>query len=141
MIPKHVLVGYDGSAFADAAFEDALDLASVSQAGLSVVSVATPPEPPGEVETAAVLEAATRRDEFLLAGLTRRAEERGVALNARVLVGHPADQILKSAVTLGADLIVVGHRGHSAIRDWMFGSISRRIVAHAPCSVLVARPR
>jgi nucleotide-binding universal stress UspA family protein len=34
---------------------------------------------------------------------------------------------------------VVGHRGHSRIREWLFGSTSRRVVAHAACSVLVAR--
>jgi nucleotide-binding universal stress UspA family protein len=122
-------VGYDGSRFADVAFEDALDFAAVAGARLSVVSVATPPEPPGEVETTAVLEAATRQHETHFADLTRRAEERGVPVDARVAVDHPAD------------LIVVGHRGRSAIRDWVFGSISRRIVAHAPCSVLVVRPR
>lgn len=141
MIPTHVLVGYDGSRFADVAFEDALDLAAVAGARLSVVSVAIPPEPPGEVETTAVLDEATRQYEAHFADLRRRAEERGVAVDARVAIGHPADQILKAAVNLGADLIVVGHRGRSAIRDWVFGSISRRIVAHAPCSVLVVRPR
>lgn len=141
MIPTHILVGYDGSRYAETAFEDALDLAASTGARLSVVSVASPPEPPGEVETAAVLEAATRQYEALFHSLHRRAEERGVTLHTRVAVGHPADQIIKTAVAQNADLIVVGHRGRSAIKEWVFGSISRRIVAHAPCSVLVARPR
>jgi hypothetical protein len=48
---------------------------------------------------------------------------------------------LDGVATLGADLIVVGYRGRSPIRDLVFGSISRRIVAHAPCSMLVVRPR
>ena len=141
MIPKHILVGYDGSPYAETAFEDAVDLAAAAGATLSVVSVASPPEPPDEVETAAVLEAATRHYETLFDDLRRRADERGVTLQTRVVVGHPADQIIKTAVARGADLIVVGHRGRSAIKEWVFGSISRRIVAHAPCSVLVARPR
>ena len=141
MIPKHILLGYDGSPDAEAAFEDALDLAAVAGARLSAVSVATPPEPPGEVETAAVIDAATQHFEALFHTLHRRADERHVSLETRVAVGHPADQILKAAVSTGADLIVVGHRGRSAIRDWVFGSTSRRIVAHAPCSVLVVRSR
>lgn len=141
MIPTHILIGHDGSRYADAAFEDALDLAALAGARLSIVSVASPPEPPTEVEAEAAIETATRHYEKLFGNLRRRAEERGVRLEAEVLVGHPADQILKVAATRGADLIVVGHRGRSAIREWLWGSTSRRIVAHANCSVLVARGR
>jgi nucleotide-binding universal stress UspA family protein len=36
-------------------------------------------------------------------------------------------------------LIVVGHRGRSRISQWVCGSVSKRIVNHALCSVLVAR--
>lgn len=141
MIPTHILVGHDGSAHADAAFEDALDLAALAHARLSVVSVASPPEPADEVETQAAVEAATRHYEDLFVNLRRRAEERGVALAADVLVGHPADQVLKAAASRHADLIVVGHRGRSAIREWISGSTSRRIVTHAVCPVLVVRAR
>lgn len=141
MIATHVLVGHDGSRDAETAFEDALDLAALSGARLSVVSVASPPEPPTEVETQAAIEAATSQYEALFARLRRRAEERGVTLRSHVLVGHPADQILKAAAAHGADLIVVGHRGRSVVREWVSGSTSRRVVSHAQCPVLVVRAR
>jgi nucleotide-binding universal stress UspA family protein len=141
MIPTHILVGYDGSPHADAAFEDALDLAALARARLSVLSVASPPEPPTEVETEAAVEAATRQYEELFTNLRRRADEHGVHLETHVGVGHPADQVLKAAAARGADLIVVGHRGRSLIREWITGSTSRRIVEHANCSVLVVRTR
>jgi Kef-type K+ transport system membrane component KefB len=79
--------------------------------------------------------------EQLFASLRRQAQERNVNLQTHVLVGHPADQILKPAQKYGADLIVVGHRGRSAIREWVSGSTSRRVVAHASCQVLVVRAR
>jgi nucleotide-binding universal stress UspA family protein len=141
MIATHILVGHDGSRDADTAFEDALDLAALARARLSVVSVASPPEPPTEVETQAVIESATRHYEDLFENLRRQAQERHVELETRVLVGHPADQILKAAAAHSADLIVVGHRGRSAIREWVSGSTSRRIVTHANCPVLVVRVR
>jgi len=141
MIPKRILVGHDGSKGADEAFETALDFAALCGARLQVVLVATPPEPPTRVETEAVLEAATQHYEEVFEGLRRRAQERGVGVESRILVGHAADQILRLAADTGADLIVVGHRGRSAMREWLFGSTSRRVVAHAPCSVLVARAR
>jgi nucleotide-binding universal stress UspA family protein len=105
-----------------------------SRARLSVVSVASPPEPPTEVETQAAIEAATGHYEKLFESLRRRAQERQVELRTHVLVGHPADQILTAAAQ-GVDLIVVGHRGRSAIREWVSGSTSRRIVTHARCSL------
>ena len=141
MTPKRILVGHDGSQDADDAFEAALDFAALCGARLQVVSVATPPEPPTRVETEAVLDAATRHYEEVFGGLRRRSEERGVEMETRVLVGHAAEQILRLAADTRADLIVVGHRGRSAIREWLFGSTSRRVVAHAPCSVLVVRRR
>ena len=141
MIATHVLVGHDGSRDAETAFEDALDLAALARAQLSVVSVASPPEPPTEVETQAVIEAATAHYEKLFESLRRQAQERHVELRTHALVGHPADQILKTAAAQRADLIVVGHRGRSAIREWVSGSTSRRVVSHATCPVLVVRAR
>jgi nucleotide-binding universal stress UspA family protein len=141
MIATHILVGHDGSGDAETAFEDALDLAALARARLSVVSVASPPEPPTEVETQAAIESATAHYEKLFESLRRQAQERKVELHAHVLVGHAADQILKWASQHGVDLIVVGHRGRSAIAEWVSGSTSRRVVAHAKGPVLVVRPR
>jgi len=139
MIPTRILIGHDGSKDADVAFETAVDFAALSGARLQVVSVATPPEPPTRVETEAVIEAATQHYEEMFEGLRGRAKERGLDLESRVLVGHAAEQILRLAADTGADLIVVGHRGRSAIQEWLFGSTSRRVVSYAPCSVLVVR--
>ena len=141
MIATHILVGHDGSRDAETAFEDALDLAALARARLSVVSVASPPEPPTEVETQAAIESATAHYEKLFESLRRQAQERKVELRTHVLVGHPADQILKWASQHGVDLIVVGHRGRSAISEWVSGSTSRRVVAHAKGPVLVVRVR
>jgi nucleotide-binding universal stress UspA family protein len=141
MTPKRILVAFDGSKDADNAFEAALDFAVLCEARLQVVSVATPPEPPTRVETEAALDAATRHYEELFVGMQRRAQARGIDLETRVLVGHAAEQILRLAADTGADLIVVGHRGRSAIREWLFGSTSRRVVSHALCSVLVVRQK
>jgi nucleotide-binding universal stress UspA family protein len=38
-------------------------------------------------------------------------------------------------------MIVVGHSGRSAIRDWASGSTSRRVFTRAMCPVLVGRAR
>ena len=54
--------------------------------------------------------------------------------------GDLADEILRAAREEGFDLIVVGHRGLSPLKAFLLGSVSNRVVSHAPCSVLVVRP-
>jgi nucleotide-binding universal stress UspA family protein len=51
-----------------------------------------------------------------------------------------AAEILKVADELGTDLIVLGHKGKSAIARFLLGSVSNRVVHHAKCSVWMVRP-
>jgi len=51
----------------------------------------------------------------------------------------PVEGILHEAERFQADVIVVGWRGHGAIRRLLMGSVSRGVVRGAKCAVLVAR--
>jgi nucleotide-binding universal stress UspA family protein len=70
-----------------------------------------------------------------------RAEQRLRAgpVEVQVRYGAPAEQIIATAQEIGADLIVVGSANHSALGRLFLGSVSSRVLSHAPCSVLVAR--
>jgi len=59
-----------------------------------------------------------------------------------MIVGVPYNEIVKLAEE-DADyqLIIVGHRGMKNLERFFIGSVAAKIVAHAPCSVLVYRPR
>ena len=84
---------------------------------------------------------ATGRDDKLFERLRRQARERNVNLQTHVPVGHPADIILKSLEKCGADRTVVRHRGRRAIREWVSGSASRRVVAYVNWPVFIVRAR
>lgn len=53
--------------------------------------------------------------------------------------GYVPETILKNAEKFGVDLMAMGSRGLSNIQAFLLGSVSRRVVAHAPCSVLVVK--
>jgi nucleotide-binding universal stress UspA family protein len=56
-----------------------------------------------------------------------------------MLRGDPAGEIVAHADTIGADLIIVGSRGHGAIASALLGSVSRGVLHEARRPVLVVR--
>ncbi len=134
-----ILCAYDGSAAAEKAFDYAVSLSAALGAQLHVLAVAQPPEPPEDVETEALLESAQERFERQFANLRENAAAKSVTPQFEVSVGHPAEQILYHADSLGADHIVLGHRGKNAFQRWLMGSVSKRIISYATCSVTVVR--
>lgn len=132
---KHILVAYDGSESARRAFEQALDLAGRYGAQLTVLAVARPPEFGSEVETEAVMENSLQYYRQLLEALKAQAP----AARYEVAVGHPAVKITTFAEANGIDLIVLGHRGKTVFERWLIGSVAKKVMSYAPCSVLVVR--
>ena len=52
--------------------------------------------------------------------------------------GDPTTQLIEAADRHRAELIVVGHRGHSELAGLIVGSVASRLVHHSPVGVLVA---
>lgn len=62
-------------------------------------------------------------------------------MSLTVLPGIPYEQIVKFAEENDADVIMIGHRGLSNLKRFFLGSVAAKVVAHAPCSVYVHRPK
>ena len=52
-------------------------------------------------------------------------------------IGGPAHVLADAAETAGADLIVVGSRGHSPLAQYLLGSVPLRLLHLARCPVIV----
>ena len=63
--------------------------------------------------------------------------ERGLSAEPSVRDGEPGPAIVEEAKEWGADLIVIGSRGHTGLRRMLTGSVSQYVVDHAPCPVEV----
>jgi nucleotide-binding universal stress UspA family protein len=138
---KRILLAYDGSAASDQAFAFALDLARRYQAELHVLAVARPPEFADDVEAEAVIEHSRRHYDKVLGKLRPALAKETLQSQMHVVVGHPAEQIVRYAEGHGIDHIVVGHRGHSRFDRWLIGSVARQVMAYAHCGVTVVRQR
>lgn len=136
---KRILVAYDGSPFANRAFEAGLEMARLYKADLLVLSVVQMPEPAMSFEAADLLDEASVHYEKDFAALNAAARSAGVAFETRIVVGHISDQIVQRAADERADIIVMGHRGKSLIQRWLLGSVSKRVISYAHCSVLIVR--
>ena len=84
-----------------------------------------------EVELAAVdALARSSADRLAAAGLTTEIDVRH---------GDPAHEIIRAATDWKADLIVMGTRGRTGLERLLLGSVARKVLQHAPCSVLIER--
>lgn len=138
---QRILVPVDGSSDSLRGLETAVGLARRIGATLTILEVIEPFGPlPGYYEAPPEGEA---RVPWLAAQRFEKAhellDETNVEWKRRVEEGIPADRICDVAEEEGADLIVMGCRGISAFSRFLIGSVSDRVVHHAPCSVLVVR--
>ncbi len=68
-----------------------------------------------------------------------RTEHPELVFDASLVEGHPVPNLIEASK--GADLLVVGCRGHSEFVGMLLGSVSENCAMNAHCPVLVYRPR
>jgi nucleotide-binding universal stress UspA family protein len=68
-----------------------------------------------------------------------RLARTGRAVQIEVREGDAAAEIVTAAGELKTDLVVIGTRGHTGLTRMILGSVARKVLTHAPCSVLVVR--
>jgi nucleotide-binding universal stress UspA family protein len=141
-----IVVGTDGSETAGEAVRQAVDLAKLAGATLSIVSAYAPvPErkvkdqqrdAPADVQ----YELGPREDvNLILDAAAADARQEGIEVQTHPLEGDPAEAILNVAEETKANLIVVGNKGMTGARRFLLGSVPNNISHHAPCSVMVVR--
>lgn len=141
---KNILVGVDGSKPSIDASHFAMGLAEQMSAQLTFLFVIETPQviPVGPLSGYVTTSSARSQEDVKKAEaiVEEIAKERpGLKVSTRVELGQPVETICEVAKSLGADLVVVGARGHNAAQRFLMGSVSDRVVHHAPCPVLVVR--
>jgi nucleotide-binding universal stress UspA family protein len=140
-----IVVGVDGSSSSLEALRWAVRAARIAGGSVDAVTAWEYPAgvggfgwSPGAAFESGADMASTASDTLRTAvGAVMGQEEGGVTIRSHVREGYPARVLMDMAD--GADLLVVGCRGHGGFAGLLLGSVSAHCVHHAPCSVLVIR--
>lgn len=87
------------------------------------------------------LEKARKHAPELAGAAVARLVRPGLTVTSEIREGAPKVLIVEEAERWGADLIVLGTRGHGPAGRFLLGSVAHAVVLHAPCSVEVVRAR
>ncbi|MDH3296068.1 MAG: universal stress protein [Acidimicrobiia bacterium] len=140
-----IVVGTDGSEHGRRAVEAAVKIAAGNpEAELHVVMAYHPMTAQELAQTVAMLPDDYRNvlhahypaeDTLERARMTAQAD--GVTAHLHEVDEDPTDALVGLAENIDADLLVVGSRGEGLAKRVMHGSVSTKVLHHAPCSVLV----
>ena len=144
--PRRILLPVDGSKYS---LEAARMLGRLIDAGGAEISLLHAQKP----ETFAVgglwidpdakhrREIRRRREaELVFDTVNAPLAQQGLAVRRQLTVeGDPADEILRFADEIGADLIVMGSHGRTGVLRVLMGSVSRKVLDRAKCPVLIVR--
>jgi nucleotide-binding universal stress UspA family protein len=145
IFPTRILLATDGSEQADLAALRAVELTESTDSELHVVHVGVLPtfleSYPGTLGYYGKLyNQIEEESRQLLRELSWRVKVvGGTVAGSHIRMGVVDLEVVALAKELGADLIVMGCRGHGGIRRALEGSISDAVIRHAPCPVLVVR--
>ncbi len=134
---EKILLSTDGSEYSEGAVREAIRLAKQCSSRLTAVSVI---ETNPEFATIApqITEKMEQSAREQLSAVQARARKEGVDCNIVVRGGEDSyKDIVDEAVKNKSDMIVMGRRGRTGLKRLMMGSVTARVIGHAPCNVLV----
>lgn len=155
-----ILVAIDQSNLCEAVFSQALNLAELNKARLMLLhcinseiigeSTITMPLEMGlysPMVNAAyenqnnIMQQRLEESKAMLRRYCETATSRGITTEFDYKIGDPGQYLCQVARNWGADLIVLGRRGHKGLTEVFLGSVSNYVLHHAHCSVLVVQEK
>jgi len=153
---KNILVAVDGSEHSKKALNYALELAEKFDGKITLIHVyssvvplvpagmdtLSPPAPTPSVSitvAAKIAEKAKQMGKQILDEAERVVKERGVPVEKVLREGDTVGEIVATAREGKFDLIVMGHRGLSKLKELFLGAVSEGVSHKAPCPVMVVK--
>ncbi len=134
---ENLLLSTDGSEFSEGAVREAIGLAKTCSSRLVALSVV---ETNPEYETMApkLVESEIEKARVQLETVRDRARNENVECETVVRQGEDSYRfIIEEARKSRAEMIILGRRGRTGLKRLMMGSVTAKVIGHAPCNVLV----
>lgn len=138
---NNILLAVDGSDHALNAARVAAQLAHSMNSAELRIAVVYDSIPPllGDPDFQVILNARLDETEKILQSAVKTVGEVPSTVSTETIAGDPAEAIIRIADTRKCDLIVMGSRGLGRLAGLVLGSVSQKVVSHAPCPVLIVR--
>ncbi|MGE4441381.1 MAG: universal stress protein [Desulfomicrobium sp.] len=137
-----ILAALDQSNYATLVLKKAVEIAEKEGAELTALTISNAPFTNlylGEL-SGQFLDKIRKSLEESVQRIKEQAKAAKAAVNVVVQESpSPADAIVEYAEKNGIDLIVIGNKGAGAVERFLIGSVSSKVVSHAPCSVMVVK--
>lgn len=142
MSKRAIVVPLDGSELAERALPYAAEFAKALGARLLLVTVWEGADETLELVLKGVAEelfsTAEKKFEEYLFGVAKRIKD--VPVDAEVLAGHPADEIVRLVEERDVEMLVLSSHGRSGLGRFWFGSVGSRLIRRAGVPRLVIGP-
>lgn len=144
MVFKNILVPYDGSTYANRAFNKALDISKQHDSKLRVVACLDVANLGGwyidKRINKDIMKKAKNLTEKLFSKLNDIAKKNSVPLESKIIESkNTVKSILSFAESKKIDLIVMGSSGRGGFDKMLLGSVSNGVMQKAKCSVLIVK--
>ncbi len=136
---KKILIAVDSSEFSMTAAKKGMELAHRLKAKVALLFVVDISKAKGNIEAGLLPETALLilKKEALQTLDTLATMYNGNEILKFMPEGHPSDDIIKSAETYEADLIVIGTHGRTGLQHLLMGSVAENVVRHSKIPVMV----
>lgn len=148
---KKILIPIDGSAESKKAAEEAVAMAKVYGADITFLTIV---EVQNDMAYADLGVMATgeyvdirdnlikykkEHDEKMLDAVIASLDLSGLNTDKKVVLGYAHPDIVDQAKSGAYDLIIMGHRGLNPFKRFFLGSVAKRVIEDAPCSVYIVK--
>ena len=142
---ERILVPLDGSSLSETSLPHAEAIGKQFGSTLILLQVIAPPPQTGSDVPASTFSVTSDQEraetERYLATIGESLRTRQLKTETRIVVGHAADEILSSAATTQASLVVMATHGRGGLGRAIFGSVANEVLQRCHLPLLLIHPQ
>jgi nucleotide-binding universal stress UspA family protein len=135
---SHILLSTDGSEYSEIATEHALNFAASYGGDLTAVSVVDVTDE-FYAQAPEAVEKMIENSKTVLENVKKKGESLNIKTETAVKEGEAYEKIIELSNEKKADVIFMGSHGRTGLKKILMGSVTEKVIGHAPCPVMVVK--